>query len=260
LKHCIVPPINDKWKICLVNARRSDIEYIRSLQIAEFIELTIYAPTETLSSFGIQLKEKSNYDKYLDYISDYPKLMSDKIMKQIYFGMNCRLDDIFSVLDKLAEDDSITEIKFEHIRNYINYENNIYPKDVVLSILFYDRKISEFNRYNKTHPIKYIDSLCAALGDSYAFYSVRKLVNRMVEKKLKYLNGLYSLDNSQTDLALKFIDIHELLYLQLLMQNNSGTNLYVILNLLERRKSNDVGIFYQKILTNQIRNHNTGVW
>lgn len=255
----IIPPIGGNWNICFIEASYQDVEKLKEKQFPNFIDITVFASEEVIKSQGIRIEVKSKWEQYLDYIATYPKVIENKAMKDIYYGMNQDLDSIFIILDKFADDPDITTITTQTIRNYISYESSIYPSDVVCSILCYKRNFKDFSKYNKRNPVRYIINLEQLLGKAYAFYAVRKYVKQLAELKLKYLNGKEIKGNFVQKNLIKVIDIYEIIYMDILMQSAQTEDLLILLELLERRETG-ASFFLKEILTHQVRNSNSGMW
>lgn len=252
----IVPPIGGNWKICFIEATYQDVEKLKEKQLPAFMDITVFADEAVLHSQGVTLEERSKWDIYMEYISTYSKVIDNKAMKNLYYGMNQDLDSIFVVLNKFENDNNIPKITLKTIQNYISYESSVYPSDVVCSILCYKRNIDDFSRYNKRHPIKYITDLEQLLGKSYAFYAVRKYVQQLTELKLNYLNGKEMKGNFVQKNLIKVIDVYEIVYMNILMQSARTEDLLILLDLLERRETG-ASFFLKEILTNQIRDNNS---
>lgn len=249
----LIPPIGGNWEFCLIDARYQDVKKLQETVIADFVNITLYLQVEVLTALGIATEKTKPWDIYLEYVSTYPKPIDNKVLKTIYYGMNRDIDNIFSVLDGLAEDDTVSKIDMSVIQNFLSYESTIYPSDVVCSLLCYKRDFAEFKRFNKRHPMNFINQLIGVLGESYAYYAVRKYVDKLFQNKLSYLNtGESKADFTQKKL-IDCIDIHELTYLYILMHSSQSTNLYITLEILERREK-DVSVFYKTLLANQMRN------
>ncbi len=246
-----IPPIRDIFRVCLIDASYNDILYLKNSDFPEFVEITVFTKEEILITLGIINKQLSPYEQLLKYLENYPIYLESKLVKKLYFNT----DNPIEILEDLKDLPSISE---KDIVKYFKFDKKIFAIDVVYSIFTYRRKLNSFKKYYSKNPVYYITSLIEVLGEQHAYYAVRKVMSKLFKSKLQYLEkGNVKLNKSMMEL-IKVIDVYEITFAYTLMYFYNGTNLFILLKVLERREK-DVSLFYGQILADKIRDYNIGV-
>lgn len=212
--------ISGEWVISLIEP---PISYVRELyevdKIPEYVKLNLYVSKEVanqiLSEYPkLEIKKQTNYDRYLSLISEMKILIKPDVAKELYHRANRDIDKITDYLLLLSRDGDITLSK---VRKYVIDERTVYASDVLRAFLTKD--ISRWTKYKK---------LVEILGESYAFYAIRRQTKKFLKDKDKYLR------NDKTELwYIANIPAPQICYAYTLFHRCTSDELYMCLLLLD---------------------------
>ena len=220
------PKIEGTWEIALMDP---PIQYLRDLlkinNIPEYVDVCAYVSRETARTLNnenpkLVVKEKSNYERFIDLLSEYGLVIHPKAVKELYRRVGNDKSKLPEYIMKLKEDVGDKEVTQEIVKQSIPDENRLYASTVLTAFLTQDR--SRWKKYNE---------LVQVLGTKYAFYALRKYSYKLLVEKNKYLRN-----EDTTIYGLERIDAFKINQAFVVFQTMKPEELDMCMRLIENRE------------------------
>lgn len=238
--------IEGNWRICLVDFRIADCRRIvDELDIPKHLDLEIYLKQDVLALFYSEYPSysvivKSKWEQYMELISVFPKTIERKASSELFKRCEGNVDTIretLSVLLTTYEDAEVITIK--HINAVIMASDTVYARDVILTLLLKNnnrvpKKGHRLARYKYNNYYDLYSQLERAVGKRVAFFAMRKVLKKLYEDKLAYLDNKELKDYS----VVEVIDIYEITHAYMTFYLSNYDQVLVCLSIIEERLSN----------------------
>lgn len=175
--------IDGDWRIAILEP---DIKFVRKIAdsaiVPEYVTLELYMEKSVAEKIAIEkpkifVKQKTAYEKYLDSIGEMKVLINPKAAKELYRRVGTHKEKLTEYLITLSE--SVDgEISISDVTREVLDERKLYASDVLNSFLLRDRW--RWKRY---------EDFVQVMGRDYAYYSLRKYANKLLEEKNRYLRN-----------------------------------------------------------------------
>ena len=181
----ISPKFEGDWVIVLLNPK---IKYVKSIidsnYVPEWINVIVMLSQKALEEVGstypgLLPKKLTAKEEYKSLIASLNHLIDESAVKLLWNNLGHNMSEIQRVLSELdakcVDGDFIT---VKDVKSYVTSDTVIYASDVLKAFLLKDNY-----RWNK------YDKLVHNLGMSYAYYSLRKQVFKLLSDKYSYLQN-----------------------------------------------------------------------
>jgi hypothetical protein len=222
----LLPKIEGRWSVMLIEPKLQDIRvFLDTSLLPSFIDLTITMEPSQLSQLYLERpnlveKEKSNWDVYLDMISQWDVPIEVKAMRELYWRKGPKEQDLREAMDVLR---GYMIVTMKEINKHFVRKNRTYANQVV----------KDFLLGNYPRAWKALTALEFEIGTTVAFYALRKSIRHICEEKSKYLQ------NQETrEWVVEKVDGYTILLLFWLFEEATGpAQLYLIFSMFERRQT-----------------------
>lgn len=196
--------LSGEWNIELVDF---DIGTVREIldhtNIPDYVSVYLVLAGDVIGMLQaerpeLKVTKKSVWEYYNDLLAELPILIDSKAASMLYNRLPRNRTVIKQAIDSLSkscEDKGIIEIS--DVRNVTLSHNVYYSNQVVRAFAEHDR-----NRW------KIFDQFELELGTHYAFYALRKYVNKLLKDKSNYLSN-----DEYKDKNVEVVDTYMIIFL-----------------------------------------------
>lgn len=219
----LYPKLEDTWSVAIIEPK---MPYIRTLLTTSYtpnwIDITVFLDKGGYDQISLEFPkilevEKSPWEQYMELLKTRDVTIADNAAKELYFRAGPRLGDLEAALDKLKD---IESISLKDISKVFPPVSRVYAKQVAQAFLNQDKKA--WFLYSK---------LEQELGIEYAYYSIRKYINKLFKEKDDYLLNKPTKDKAVTSIDAYSVNLAYFLF----SQSTSPKQLPAIMSCVERR-------------------------
>ena len=211
----LTPKFDGNWTVVLIDPNIKDVfELVDNDVLPSFVECYVYMNQSKLERIFLKYpkliaKKQKPWDTYMLMLSDLNHPLEHSATKYLYKALSGDIDRLKEALEKLDANCKGEVITLKEVKvDYTKVRKATYASEVVRAFFLKDR-----NRWSL------YESLVKDLGQSYAYYSVRKQVGNWLKDKGDYLA------NKETDnRSIDSVDAPFISYVYLLFVNSVSPN------------------------------------
>lgn len=219
------------WEICIIDPSIKEMRRIFDTQLPECVNLRVYADMNDINQFtlerpDVKTEKVSNYTLYQELFKDISATFDPNAVSEIYQRAGPDIDNLKTALSDVLEVSNGNHVTLNDVNKVLLPNKRVYANDVMRAFIG-----------PKTIPYRWslLNRLRDELGDEYAYYTLRKYIQRLLVNKNKYLINEDVAQNFERDV--KDIDALTIDYAySLFMEYNSPKLLSAIFFKLERRR------------------------
>ena len=178
----LLPKLEGDWKVMLIEPKLTAIRaYLDTSIVPSYVALTITVDADQLSQLYLERpqlvkKEKTNWDKYLDLLKEFPVPMDDRSMRELYYRQGPKEENLKKALVIL---ESYSVVTMREINRHFAPVNRVFANQVMRAFLLGRSK----------QAWRMLNLLEQEIGSTVAFYALRKSIRRVFADKCKYLKN-----------------------------------------------------------------------
>lgn len=218
----LLPKLEGKWSIILLDPKLQAVRtFLDTTIVPSYVVLTIIVEQRQLEQLYLERpslvkKEKSNWDRYMDLLKEFPVPMEDKAMRELYFRCGPKEKDLQEALGVLLDCSYVT---LAEVNKHFAPVQRVYASQVVKAFL-----LMQYPRAWKMLAI-----LERELGTTIAFYAMRKNIRAVYEAKCKYLKN-----EDVKERLVTAVDTYTIIRLYWWFEVSTPEQLYILLAMYER--------------------------
>lgn len=251
----LFPKIDGDWCIVLLGFSLKDLIYcVEKIDVPEFINIQAYVTKDVqdrfLSRYPKYIEEtKTNKELYKEFLKTVPKMMTAKAIRELYSRFHGNIQRIEEAMVEILSNTSEKDIiDIRDIDEVIIESESVYAKEVLYTFLLHDNELVEkrgtpLSGYRWKKPWELYAKIVRTLGTDYAFYAIRKQVEKLLDEKIKYMHN-----EEYKESIVEYIDTDAIAELYATFNLYGPKALYVILNNIGRRKQDD-SLLKGKVIT-----------
>lgn len=214
-------------------------------------EYTAVLKQDTLSTLLAEFpefreKEKSSWEVYQEFLKSYHRILKPEVVNALYNRTKGKIDAIKEALEQLdAMFPRSVTLTLKEVDLVLVAKKEVYARDVVLALLLCNNPIIPLrgHRYSKYRTMNIFSKLTMledTIGRSYAFYAMRKFLQKLDEDKQRYLKGEATKD-IKDKFILEHIDTYSLLTARFIFESVDWKAARCAIHMiLERGNNNDI--------------------
>lgn len=178
----LLPKLEGSWDILLVEPKLSYIRtYLDTSVIPSYIHLLITVDVNQLEQLYLERptlveKERTPWDIYMEMIKAFPIPVDDKALREIYYRTGPKEENLRAALDELSKYPSIS---MKEVNRHFAPVTRVYARQVMHAFLL--------GRFKQAW--KLLSILEREIGNTVAFYALRKSIRKIFQEKCKYLQN-----------------------------------------------------------------------
>lgn len=179
----LTPAFVGNWKIIFVDMSIHDAKDLIAMNVHDFIDFHLYLSKQKLENVvqenpKMKPTELSSKDKFMQLVAQMTHPIDDKAMWHVYKIFDRNLVEIEEALNKLDSEANSATITLKMVTTTFARTERIYTSQIIRAFIMHDRF-----RWQK------LDKLINELGNTYAYYSMRKQVKNLLIEKKKFLEN-----------------------------------------------------------------------
>lgn len=220
----LTPKFEGDWNVLVVEPKLPFVRYCLDTEsVPEYINLVITLEAALLEQLYLErpalaVVEKSNWDLYLDMLAAFPSVLDNRSMREIYRRCGPKEDNLRAALNTLSVYPVIT---LTEVNKHFAPVSRIYANQVMRSFLL--------GRFRQAW--RQLSMLEEEIGQTVAFYAMRKNIRYLFQEKNKYLRN-----EDTAERLVETVDVYSIIYMyQLFESATNPAQLYPILLMFEGR-------------------------
>ena len=181
----LYPKIEGEWEVSIIDPTIKELRKIYAVDVPNDLRVSIYADSKDIAQFMLERPEittekVSSWSLYQELFRSIDKVFEPKAVNEIYSRAGPDIDNLKQALtDVLAVSEGNT-VTMKDVDKVLLANKRTYANEVIRAFI-------------GPHKVKWrwqlLDRLREELGDSYAFYAMRKYVRALLLNKDKYLRN-----------------------------------------------------------------------
>lgn len=209
----LTPKFDGNWVITLVDPNMKIVfDLVDNDILPSFVDCYVYMNQSKLERIFLKYpkliaKKQKPWDTYMLMLADLNHAIEHSASKYLYKALNGDIDRLKEALEKLDANCEGEMITLQEVRvDYVKVRKAVYASEVVRAFFLKER-----NRWSL------YESLVKDLGQSFAYYSIRKQVFGWLKDKGDYLS------NKETDnRSIEYVDAPFISYVYTLFVNSNS--------------------------------------
>lgn len=230
--------IEGKWHVSVMTDSVKSIRDIFNTGAPESVQVDILSDQATIEQFlmekpSIKVEGLSAYEQYMELFKTIQDVVFEpRAVSEIYHRAGPNIEALEQALKQVITESNHVKVTMADVDKVLLPNNSVYASDIVRVFL---------RARDCKYRWKLVDRFINNLGQSFAYYSIRKYVQGLLSNKVKYLHNEQVAEKFKKDV--ESIDAFTIIHAyQLFLIYSKPQLLRAILYELERRNFTNVSV------------------